>query len=124
MDMKKLPVYLALVGAVACGPSTPRNEPTVFRIDTNKCRITQAETPWRNIEIWYGKVRTDRGRYNSATGDLADVAFNTEYYDRRVPYKELLERSKFGLMQCAREDPERQRRPVGFAIDESSPLRK
>src|SRR3989338_3836798 len=118
MNIRKFPVYLALVGAAACGPNVQDRETAVFRIDTDECRITEAETPWLDIEIRYGDLWTNRGQYNSATGNLRNVAFNRKYFDQRVPYEQVMERSKFGLVQCAQEDLGRQKRPVRFRVAE------
>ena len=112
--------YLGLIGAVACGPKTSGKEPTVFRIDTDECRITQAETPFLDIEIRYGNLWNARGRYNSATENVTGVTANPKFYNPGLPYERMIEHAQDRLVGCAKEDPLRQKRPVGFVLDESS----
>lgn len=119
--LRKLPVYFALAGAVACGPSIPSKEPTtVFRIDTNECRITESNTPWLDIETryqWSGQRHpkwTARGRYNSSSGVMENVQHNHEYLVEPHDEARLYDWARADIEQCAETDPGRQKRPVGF----------
>lgn len=116
MGMRNFSVYLALLGAIACGPGTPRKEPTVFRIDTDECRITEAETPWLDIEVRYGKFWTSKGRYNSALKQTENVQHNHAYFGEDHDESRLYGYARRTVTQCAENDPERQKRPIGFVL--------
>lgn len=113
-------MYLPLLGAIACGPSSFKKEPTIFRIDTDECRITQAETPWLDIEIRYGGEWTARGRYISSTGAIENVQHSHQHFGGYHDETQLYGWTRRSIVQCAENDPLRENRPVGFVVDESS----
>ncbi|KHO47531.1 MAG: hypothetical protein QT00_C0002G0183 [archaeon GW2011_AR5] len=77
------------------------------------------KTPGLTIEIRYGNLWNARGRYNSASGNMENVTANPKVYNPRLAYEPMIEHAKARLMGCAKADPERNTRPVGFVPTES-----
>ena len=124
MNMKRFPVYLALLGSVACGQLSNK-ESTVFRTGTDECRITQGDTPWLDIDVYQPEgqrrsVWAYRGHYNSATDQVGSVSHNHDYYIRRHNENELYNNAVTHIMACAKADPKKQERPVGFVFADNN----